>query len=304
MADDVLLLIRSGDLAALVELVRIQAERLIVNKGVTYGDGSLSPDDADELVSEFFAHNKWEIALQVSVDDDGLRAYVYTMLNNARIDKWRKTERGRLRRRVDKLLRDGDFIESPHGFWRRVGDPDTTYDGPDLLLEQVLWPINVPLVAWSQNAKRIGPHADGRSFLELLNAIFEACQGAIHIERIVGLIANKVGLQSVSYAELIDMVDPSLGPEDIAIAAEDDEEIQKLGGEIWDQLAPLERRVIPMLDASARAVAEALGIGKTKANQTQQRAKEKLRVLLFDSSDSIRGAVVQYLVITSQNADN
>jgi DNA-directed RNA polymerase specialized sigma24 family protein len=256
------------------------------------------------LVSEFFVHNKWEIALQVSVDDDGLRAYVYTMLNNARIDKWRKTERGRLRRRVDKLLRDGDFIESPKGFWRRVGDTNAPYAGPDLPLEQVLWSINVPLVAWRQNAERIGPHADGRSFLEMLKAIFEVCQGAIHVDRIVGLIANKVGLQSVSYAELIDMVDPSLGPEDIAIAAEDDEEIQKFGGEIWAQLAPLERRVIPMLDESARAVAEALGIGKTKANQTQQRAKEKLRVLLFDSSDSLRDAALQYLVNKSEYADN
>lgn len=303
MGDDVLLAIRGGDLRALVELVQLQAERVIANKGVTYGDGSLSLDGPDELVSDFFVQNKWEIALRASVDDDGLRAYVYTMLNNGRIDKWRKTERGRLGRRVVQILRDGDFVENPAGFWRREQDTNSIYDGSDLPLERALWAISVPLVAWRENAERRSPHADKRTFLELLNALLEMCQGAIHIDRIVGLIANKVGLQAVSYTELIDMVDPSLGPDENAIGAEEDEESQKLSREIWDQLAPLERRVIPMLDVSARTVADALGVGRTTANGAQRRAKEKLRVLLSESSDSLRGVVLEYLVIKTKNAD-
>jgi DNA-directed RNA polymerase specialized sigma24 family protein len=303
VGDHLLIAIRGGDLNALVELVRSQAERIIANKGPIYVDDSQSPVTAEELVSDFFVQNKWKIALQASMDDDGLQGYVYTMLNNGLIDKWRNTERGRLRRRLVQILRESDFVESPQGFWRRQQDNGKIYNGSDLPLEEMLWAINIPLVAWRADAQRRSPHADRATFLDLLNAIFGKCQGAIHIDRIVDLIANKVGLQTVSHTEPIDMVDPSLGPDEVAIDAEEDDEGQMLSREIWEQLGPLERRVIPMLDASARVAADALGIGKTSANLAQKRAKEKLRVLLSDSSGSLRGTVIQYLVIKSEHAD-
>jgi RNA polymerase sigma factor (sigma-70 family) len=301
--DDVLEAVKSGNVNTFVGLIHEQARKLTVT-GVSHPERrSWNPDDVDELVNDFFSTAKWRSAIENAIDDDGLRAYVYTMLRNSLIDQFRRTDRGRLLIRLKKILREGEFIEFPKGYWRRPSDPENAFAGREADLVEASWSVDVDIVTWSPNAKRQAPETDTKSFLRLLNSIMNRADGAVQETQLVMVLADRLGLQSVSFTEVLDIADPSLGPEERLVVIESDDDATDLVVDIWSQLSPEERRMVPLVELSSRDAAARLGIGRTKASQIQARLKEKLRVILLNASEDLSRTVLAKLLDLSRGAD-
>lgn len=225
------------------------------------------------------------------------------MLNNHLIDRYRHTERGRLQVRVKKILQDGDFFEDPKKYWRRPSDSASVFEGSEVSLATACQHVEVNVVTWSSRAKRNSPATSRECFLTLLDSIFDCSGGAVREDMLIGVLAGRLGLLPMPFAELLDIADPSPDPEEQLILDESDDEVSALIHDIWRQLSPDERRMLPNLESSSRLVAEQLGMGRTKANQVQARLKEKLRVLLSETPHQQRSSVLAGLVQLSSSAD-
>jgi RNA polymerase sigma factor (sigma-70 family) len=302
VTDKILTTIRQGNFGALERLVR-EVARKLVSSGRTISIGNQGTSNAiDELVQEFFLLPV-RIAVESATDDDSLRAYIYTMLDNHLINEYRRTERGRLHVRAKKILQEGGFIEDPKNYWRRSSDPASVFEGSEASLVAACQHVEVNVVTWSSSAKRNSPSASRECFLKLLSSIFDCAAGAVNESTLINVLAGRLGLLPMPFAELLDIADPSPDPEEQLILDELDDEVSVLIHDLWRQLSPDERRILPSIGSSSRLAATQLGIGRTKANQVQARLKAKLRVLLSDTLDKERSSVLAGLVQLSNSAD-
>jgi hypothetical protein len=295
--------VMDGDHGVYFQLVRDAATMLTVSRRLRPDGLPWSTEDTDDLVQDFFAGSSWHAVLITAEDDDGLRALIYRTLDHLLIDQYRKTERGRLHRRVDEILRDDPFVEHSEHYWRRSSDPAIVFNGSVNDLSRAVSTVDIKIVIWRTDSVRRSPHTDRGSFLALLNAMFDCARSAIEMNTIVDVLANRLGLQTTSLFEEIDIADNAVDLDSKLIADEDDGDGASLAAEIWTQLSPLERRMLPMMEVSSRETGLRLGIGKTQANNVNVRLKEKLRQMLEGEEYSKREIIVEHLFKFSRAED-
>jgi len=292
-----------GDHGAYLQLVQEMARKLTGSARPHPNGHPWLPEDIDDLVQEFFAGPGWQGVLISAEDDDGFRALIYRTLDHLLIDQYRRTERGRLHRRVDEILGDDRFVEHPRHFWRRSSDPDMVFNGSAKDLATAVSNVDVKIVIWRTDSVRRSPHTDRDSFFALLDAMFDCAHSAIEKITIVGVLANRLGLQTTSLFEELDIADNSVDLDNKLIADEDGSDGAAIAAEIWTQLTPLERRMLPMMEVTSRETGLRLGIGKTQANNVNVRLKEKLRQTLEGEEDAMRGIIVEHLFKFSRSED-
>ena len=310
MEDGLFRSILGGDWAPYLQLVGVHARR-VIEIGSPSPEGPVwTEDDVDELVGEFFASTRPAALLDRATSDDSLRALVHTSLRNLVSDRFRRTARGTLQRRLKVLLTAAEYVEHPAGHWRRATDPDRASSVEIEHLVEVVWGVDVAIVRWSPEAKRNGPGTDRASLLRLLESIFDEADGAVELTRLTSVIAQRIGLQALPIAEDIDALEErgALGqevtsPEDNTVEAEDTVRAQIVAENAWDQLTEEERRVLPHVTEGARAAGAAAGGGKTKAHGVIKRAREKLRQVLIDEPEHLRSQVITDLLDRSREAD-
>jgi hypothetical protein len=310
MAVGVFRSILGGDWTPYLQLVGVHARRVVVIGSPSPEGPAWTEDDVEELVGEFFASPRPGALLDSATSDDSLHALVHTSLQNLVSDRFRRTARGKLQRRLKMLLTAAGYVEHPAGHWRRAADPDRVSSVEIDHLIEVVWGVDAAIVRWSPEARRNGPGTDRASLLRLLESIFDEADGAVELTRLTTVIAQRVGLQALPIAEDIDalvergIVGPEAeSPEDIAVAAEDTERAQVVAENAWDQLSEEERLVLPHVTEGARAAGTAAGWGKTKAHGVINRAREKLRQFLIDEPEHVRSQVIADLLGRSRAPD-
>src|ERR1039458_6194502 len=104
MEDGLFRSILGGDWAPYLQLVGVHARR-VIEIGSPSPEGPVwTEDDVDELVGEVFASTRPAALLDRATSDDSLRALVHTSLRNLVSDRFRRTARGTLQRRLKVLL--------------------------------------------------------------------------------------------------------------------------------------------------------------------------------------------------------
>jgi hypothetical protein len=156
--------------------------------------------------------------------------------------------------------------------------------------------VDIKIVIWRMDSARRSPHTDRDSFFALLDAMFDCARSAIEMNTIVDVLANRLGLQTTSLFEEIDVADNSIDFDTKLIADEDSSDGAAIATDIWTQLSPLERRMLPMMEATSRETGLRLDIGKTQANNVNLRLKEKLRQTLEGEEETMRGIIVEHLI--------
>lgn len=300
--DEVLRRIQAGDVAAYAELItdaaaKVAAGRLPHPEGRRWTD-----DDVDDLVVDFYDSPGYEHALLSAVDDEALRRLVYTSLANLVRDRLRRSDRGRLLRRMKEIMRSGAFVERPARFWCRAGDTGEPFPGhPDGLLTAA-WSVEVTVVRWRPDAKRNSPVAERASFVAVLDAIFDIAAGPVHEDVLVDVVGRRLGVGPVSYVEPLDAADESHRadaqdptPEELVVAGDEELEAATEAAHVWSQLSPDEQARMGCFDLADRPAAEALGWGKSKANAVYRRLTAKLRALIGEVDTDRRAAVVREL---------
>lgn len=310
VSDEVLRAIRSGDIATYVAVV----EKLAASVAGRFPkpDGTnWTPEDVEDLISEFCASPAYEHSILNAHDDESLRKLVYRGLANLVRAKLRRTDRARLLRRLKGVISPEGYVERPTKFWRRRDDPPSvsTVAVPDLL--ETVWQVEVEVVKWRPDAKRRSPVAEKSSLLALLDAVYDRAEGAVHIDTLVEVIGRRLGVGPVAAIESLDMAEDRYTADWESDPAEQVcEQYRELDAAntanvLWDQLSPRERQLVPYLSSSARQAATAIGGGKSAVNDAMNRLKGKFRTVLRDSGEDDQLMVLsKLLALASVTSDS
>lgn len=310
VSDGVLRAIRSGDAAAFVAVVEKLATS--VSDRLPKPDGTAwTLEDVDDLTSEFYASPAYEHSILNAHDDESLRKLVYTGLANLVRAELRRTDRGRLHRRLREVISSEDYVERPTKFWRRRDDPPSVRAVAASDLLEAAWQVEVEVVKWRPDAKRHSPVAEKSSLLALLDAVYDQAGGAVHIDTLVEVIGQRLGVGPVAAIESLDIADDRFTADWESDPAEQVcEQYSELGAAdtasvLWDQLSPRERQLVPHLSSSARQAATAIGGGKSAVNDAMNRLKSKFRTVLRDSGEDDQLMVLSKLVaLSSEKSDS
>lgn len=302
MDDKTLRTIRAGDTADYVAI--IEGLALTVAGRIPKPDNSKwTQADIQDLTSNFYVSPAYQHAVLNAHDDESLRKLVYTGLANLARAELRKTDRGRLHRRLVELLRTEDYVEHPNKFWRRSSDNvgASTATQQDLL--SAAWNVEVRVVKWRPDAKRKSPFAEKSSLIQLLDALFDCAMGAVHIDNLVDVFGRRLGVGPTTVTEELDVAvdcftaDSELGPAEQHYEKQAELEAAQQADELWYQLSPRERLLVPNLAMSARQAADMVGGGKSAVNDAMNRLKDKFRVVLSEADDDHRRRVLRELLL-------
>lgn len=302
MDDQTLRTIRAGDTIEYVAIVE-KAAHAVARRIPKPDNSKWTQADIQDLTSDFYASPAYQHAVLNAHNDESLRKLVYTGLSNLARAELRKTDRGRLHRRLIELLRSGNFIEHPTKFWRRSSDSIGASAATSQDLLSAAWNVEVRVVKWRPDAKRNSPFAEKSSLIQLLDALFDCAAGAVHIDVLVDVFGRRLGVGPTTATEDLDVAadgftaDSELGPAEQHCEIQAALDAAHQAGELWDQLSPRERLLVPHLAGSARKAAVAVGGGKSAVNHAMKRLKEKFRVVLSEADDDHRRLILRELLL-------
>jgi hypothetical protein len=134
-------------------------------------------------------------------------------------------------------------------------------------------------VRWSSNARR-NPIAERQSLLDVVHAVLTAADGSLHIGQLVAVFARR-------FPTALESGDAPMSPEVEAAAsapAEDLPEVKVLvnerAREVYDQLTPRERALVPHLAKGVEEHMAILECGRSQAYLHAARLKQTLQTLL------------------------
>ena len=310
MNDDLLRGIRAGDTAAYVAVIE-KLTASVVGRFPKADGSAWRLEDIEDLTSAFYTSPAFEHSVLNAHDDESLRKLVYTGLANLVRAELRRTDRGRLHRRLRDLISSQGYVEQPTKFWRREDDPSSASSALVSDLLEAAWQVEVKVVRWRPDAKRHSPFAERSSLIALLDAVYDRANGAVHIDVLVELFGRRLGVNPVAATEALDLADDRFtaewgsGPAEQLLEHQNERDTATVAGALWDQLSPRERQLVPHLASSARQVADAVGGGKSTVHDAMNRLKEKFRIVLRDADDDDRLLVLeQLLVLAAESLDN
>ncbi len=256
-------------------------------------------DDVADLVQEVFA-NKGRpraitLALLACPSEDAVEGTVTTIIHNHLKDAAKATEVGKLRRRLEGMLRgDARFNEVPAAWWSLRGGPSdpsrlevgdlkrAAYTARDVTLELPLNP------AGKTSARNVA------GLTAIAQAVLTAAAGSVHIQEISRAIAPRCGLVTTPPRPLTDpegneipMPTPNSDPAESLAARE-------TAIAIFARLDDAERLAVRTLSVEGSALATALGLGRRQAEALRERVAEKIEQVTTRGDD--RTSVLAELV--------
>jgi len=155
----------------------------------------------------------------------------------------------------------------------------------------------VRAVRWS--GPRRAPLASDQALLEILRAVFAAAMGSLEPAQLTAVFLRRfpVAVEQADAALDDDVYDLAVAPlEDRSdIAAE----VTDLAREVYEQLSPSQRALLPHLDKPVDEQMEILGVGRTQAYEAGRRLKAVLSELIGgeDLRDEIGLEVLRLCVV-------
>lgn len=263
-------------------------------------------DDAIwDVVGEFLVERGRGVTtmlLAQAPDDDSVGRLLRRSLRNWLIDQVRKTDRGALRRRLERLVReDQRFEEVPGGQpgagrWRLAGSNGQPAGPPLAGLRAAARAVrDVRVPPWTSEERR-APPADGPALGRIMLAVLTEAGGSLEPGTMVAVFAERLP-HALDPAEerLADAAaDLAGGPEtdDPAQAIMDRQQIDhaaRLARDVAAQLSVEERRLLPYLNCSIEDQMKATGRGKSQTYLRASTLGERLRALLGEE-DRVRVA--------------
>lgn len=274
---------RAG-LELLIQLTRQEVQRFPVLEPPS----GWKRDAVLETVQSFFVAKGKAVTATVLAqarDADSMARILRRSVRNYLISEARKTPAGAVRRKIEDLLAaSDDFVQVPAGRpgagrWQLVGH-ETAPWARDLrpLVEAAYAVPDVRAVRWS--GPRRAPLASDQALLEILRAVFAAASGSLDAAQLTAVFLRRFPV-AVEYA------DAALDDDayELAVAPLEDRpdvvaQVTDLAREVYEQLSPSQRAVLPYLDKPVEEQMEILGVGRTQAYEAAVRLKALLRELI------------------------
>ena len=279
---------------------------------------ALRPAPADDdavwdVVGDFLINRGPRVAamlLATASDDDSFSALLRTSLRHWLIDEVRKTDRGALRRRLERLISEDERFEivpggqAGPGRWRLAGTSGPPAGPPLADLYAAAWRVrDVRVPPWSSEERR-GPAADSGSLGRIMLAVLTEGGGSLEPGTVVAVFADRL-------PNALDPAEAPLTDEDIAgpAAAEEDtgdpaeavvgQELAtnavRVARDFHARMSTEERRLLPHLEGTISEQMKVTGRGRSQTYVRVAALQQRLHALLGKEQD--RTLVVSELLM-------
>ncbi|MFF4978272.1 hypothetical protein [Streptomyces sp. NPDC001083] len=234
----------------------------------------------------------------LAADDASLERLFLTSIKNFLIDEAKKTPRGKLRRRIARLMgADVSFhrMLGPPPRWALSEPPEGAVwqgDLDDLVAEA--WRVRgVGITRWNRSGPT--PVQTVHALMTILVQVLRHARGAVREEDLAKVLESRFDLLSPARFTPLYADDGALAaPVEVNTAEADPAGAVGAAADIWQRLTANERLLLPYLDEDAHHAAQLLEIGQAQAGAVLAGLKAKL--LLALSQDSDREAVMGALL--------
>lgn len=234
--------------------------------------GADNPDEGHKFVLDCYAR---------ATDGPSLERLLLRAIENFLKDQARRTERGKLRRRLTGLLRaDGRFSQRPDDRWGLTGGSPQPWQGDLATLEGAAFAVRgVDITRWNRAGPT--PQATVSALLTITEAVLVEASGSVRTEDLArALQARFLLLREPNLVPLDDDASglaeepASEGAMDAALRAK----------QFFDEMTEPERRLLPVLAQPQRWGAVS-GLGPAVAKVTGEALIEKVRLATVDDAN-------------------
>lgn len=230
--------------------------------------------------------------LAVADDQPSLERLLVKSVRNYLIDDAKKTERGKLRRRLEGLLgSDARFVRVPAAeagtaCWTLRESARSLWQGDVTQLEDAAWQLRgVAISHW--NTAGPTPQGTKHALVTVAEAVLAHAGGCVRDEDLARVVQQRFILLAAHDDEALPAPE---GAGDIATATEDDppwllEASEDRARELYASLTPIERDAVPLLGGTNVDMAATLGVGRRRSKAIAESLTEKLRIATIDDED-------------------
>ncbi|MGW0566005.1 hypothetical protein [Streptomyces tauricus] len=260
------------------------------------GYGRWEDEAVDELLHRMItregAGNQFILACFLkAVDDTSLERLFFTSIKRFLIDEAKGTERGKLRRRFAARLAEDDLFRAVPGAsprWALASHPaDAVWQGDLGELVRAAWEVRgVWITVWNHSGPT--PRKTVHAFMAVLVGILEAARGAVREEDLAKALEARFDLLSPPRYTSLYADDGALN-EPIVGQAQDMDPVaaEMVADEIWQDMSPRERQLLPHLADEPAVVASVLGIGRHQTQAIMEALREKLKLALAGDGNDL-----------------
>ncbi|MEO3810795.1 hypothetical protein ABGB17_17490 [Sphaerisporangium sp. B11E5] len=247
-------------------------------------------DSVWEWVQSFFVAKGPQVTDAVLAQTAGLPSmerYLRRSIRNFLVSEARKTPVGSVRRKIEELLAaTPKFDQVPSGTpgagrWQLIGVQYFPYAGELRPLVAAAYSVpGVRAVRWS--GERRAPLASDESLIAILEAVFSAAAGSLEVAELTWIFLQRFP----AAAEFADAMLDQLAF-DLAVAPFEDRpdvlvEVGERAREVYAQLSPSQRVLLPHLHKPVSDHMQVLGVGRTQAFEATRKLKAVLGELVPD----------------------
>ncbi|MEU2764686.1 hypothetical protein [Streptomyces sp. NPDC007094] len=236
----------------------------------------------------------------LAADDASLERLFLTSIKNFLIDEAKKTPRGKLRRRIARLMgTDASFrrIPGPPPRWALSEHPEgAVWQGNLDDLVAGAWRVRgVGITRWNHSGPT--PAQTVRALMAIVTQVLRHARGAVREEDLAKVLESRFELLTPARFTPLYADDGTLAAAVEASAASEADPAGAGGGaaDIWQRLTDNERLLLPYLDEDAQHAAQLLEIGQAQAGAVLAGLKAKLLLALSEDSDreAVMGALLR-----------
>jgi hypothetical protein len=264
--------------------------------------GGWDRDAVEDLANEFFVEKVEKLTadlVTIGVTPQVVGKVMRRWIRNFLIDRARGTPLGGIRRKLeeDMLGQYPEFLqvlagEEGAGRWYLAGQPSYPYGGDFAPLIEAAYAVpGVKAVRWS--GPRRPPLTSDASLRAIVAAVLTAAGGSLEVAQLVHIVAQRFPAAAEPEDTTIgdDTLDrvTRVGKDDPGFALEIGESIR----EVYDQLSPSQRALVPYLECDIKVVMEVLNVGRSRAYEAVKQVRDLLdRLLPDDDTRDVVGAAV------------
>lgn len=226
-----------------------------------------------------------------AADEASLERLFLASVKNFLIDEAKKTPRGKLRRRIARLMNEDTAYRKSSGSPPRwaLGDhaEGAVWQGDlDDLIAQAARVTGVGITRWNHSGPT--PKQTVDALKTILQHVLRYAQGAVREEDLAKVLEARFELLAPArFTELYadEGTVPELVDQHAATTAPDPTGVGGVAEDIWQRLSLHERQLLPYLDEDAHHAAQLLEVQQTHAAAVLANLKETLRTALSADSD-------------------
>lgn len=238
------------------------------------GHDRWSGDAIVEAAHDFLADGRTPSRLAYIVlhatSEDSMERLLNTMILNFLRDEGRRTEIGKLVRRINTVLSGDDRFVYAYERWSLATGPTAPSTATaDELGRAASAVVHVTVPRWSDQTARAHPHADAASIALLCHTVLVEAEGSLTPADLARAISARLGLRPIPIKNLLDIPEQADERYTTAIDANDDLVAARA---VFESLTEREKRIMATLHLPVRGLFEAIGVKKSQAAPVRIRA--------------------------------